>query len=222
MTGSGTQCRDRKIQENLGLVHACAKRFQSRGIEYEDLYQAGCLGLVKAVDGFDEGRGVQFSTYAVPVILGEMRRLFRDGGAIKVGRALKELSLKANRYTAEFSAREGRAPTLGELAQALGVETAEAAQAVNAGQRPVSLTADEEEGGQIDVAVEAQDDKIAEILSLKQVVGELEPRDRSIIFFRYFKNQTQTQTAQALGMTQVQVSRREKVILKNLRARLSD
>lgn len=222
MTGSAAQCRDRKIQENLGLVHACAKRFQSRGIEYEDLYQAGCLGLVKAVDGFDEGRGVQFSTYAVPVILGEMRRLFRDGGAIKVGRALKELSLKANRYTAEFSAREGRAPTLGELAQALGVETAEAAQAVNAGQRPVSLTADEEEGGQIDVAVEAQDDKIAEILSLKQVVGELEPRDRSIIFFRYFKNQTQTQTAQALGMTQVQVSRREKVILKNLRARLSD
>ena len=166
------------------------------------MYQAGCLGLVKAVDGFDEERGVRFSTYAVPVFLGEMRRLFRDGGAIKVGRTLKELSLKASRYTAGFSAREGRPPTLGELAEALGVETAEAAQAVNAGQRPVSLTVDEEEGGQIDVAVEAEDDKIAEILSLKQVVGELELRDRSIIFFRYFKSQTQTQTAEALGMTQ--------------------
>ena len=143
------QERDQKISENLGLVHACAKRFKSRGIEYEDLYQAGCLGLVKAVDGFDEERGVRFSTYAVPVILGEMRRLFRDGGAIKVGRTLKELSLKASRYTAEFSAREGRPPTLGELAEALGVETAEAAQAVNAGQRPVSLTVDEEEGDKL-------------------------------------------------------------------------
>ena len=214
--------RDEKIQENLGLVHACAKRFKARGIEYDDLYQAGCLGLIKAVDGFDETRGVRFSTYAVPVILGEMRRLFRDGGSVKVGRALKELSLKAGRFTAEFSAREGRSPTLSELAEALGVETAQAAQAVNAGQRSMSLTSEEEDGGQIDVAVEAEDDKIAELLSLKQVVGELEPRDRSIIVFRYFKSQTQTQTAQALGMTQVQVSRREKVILQKLRAMLSD
>lgn len=214
--------RDQKIQENLGLVHACAKRFKARGIEYDDLYQAGCLGLIKAVDGFDESRGVRFSTYAVPVILGEMRRLFRDGGSVKVGRALKELSLKANRFTADFSAREGRSPTLSELAQALGVETAQAAQAVNAGQRSLSLTSEEEDGGQIDVAVEAGDEKITELLSLKQVVGELEPRDRSIIVFRYFRSQTQTQTAQALGMTQVQVSRREKVILQKLRAMLSD
>lgn len=221
MTG-GMCARDEKIQENLGLVHACAKRFKARGIEYDDLYQAGCLGLIKAVDGFDETRGVRFSTYAVPVILGEMRRLFRDGGSVKVGRALKELSLKAGRFTAEFSAREGRSPTLSELAEALGVETAQAAQAVNAGQRSLSLTSEEEDGGQIDVAVEAEDDKIAELLSLKQVVGELEPRDRSIIVFRYFKSQTQTQTAQALGMTQVQVSRREKVILQKLRAMLSD
>lgn len=214
--------RDQKIQENLGLVHACAKRFKARGIEYDDLYQAGCLGLIKAVDGFDESRGVRFSTYAVPVILGEMRRLFRDGGSVKVGRALKELSLKANRFTSDFSAREGRSPTLSELAQALGVETAQAAQAVNAGQRSLSLTSEEEDGGQIDVAVEAGDEKITELLSLKQVVGELEPRDRSIIVFRYFRSQTQTQTAQALGMTQVQVSRREKVILQKLRAMLSD
>ena len=170
--------REQKIRENLGLVHACAKRFKARGMEYDDLYQAGCLGLVKAVDGFDESRGLKFSTYAVPVILGEMRRLFRDGGAIKVGRALKELSLKAGKATADFSAREGRTPTIQELAEILGVEAAEAAQAVNAGQRPISLTAGEEEGGQIDVAVDGEDDRITELLSLKQVVGELEPRDR--------------------------------------------
>ena len=214
--------REEKIRENLGLVHACAKRFKARGMEYDDLYQAGCLGLVKAVDGFDESRGLKFSTYAVPVILGEMRRLFRDGGAIKVGRALKELSLKAGKATADFSAREGRTPTIQELAEILGVEAAEAAQAVNAGQRPISLTAGEEEGGQIDVAVDGEDDRITELLSLKQVVGELEPRDRSIIVFRYFQSRTQTQTAEALGMTQVQVSRREKVILSKLREKLID
>lgn len=215
--------REQVISENIGLVHACAKRFKSRGIEYDDLFQAGCVGLVKAVDGFDTERGVRFSTYAVPVILGEMRRLFRDGGAIKVGRSLKELSMRASRETAAFTAREGRTPTIGELAELLGVEAAEAAQAVNASQLPLSLTADEEEGGgQIDVSVDSPDDKIAELLSLKQVVGELDPRDRSIIVFRYFKRQTQTQTAQALGMTQVQVSRREKVILTSLRMKLSE
>ena len=109
--------REQAIESNMGLVHACAKRFRGRGIEYDDLVQAGCLGLVKAVDHFDEGRGLQFSTYAVPVILGEMRRLFRDGGAIKVGRALKELSLKAARACNEFSLREGRQPTISELAE---------------------------------------------------------------------------------------------------------
>ncbi len=202
-------------------MHACAKRFKGRGIEYDDLYQAGCLGLVKAVDHFDESRGLRFSTYAVPVILGEMRRLFRDGGAVKVGRSLKELSVRASRKAAEFAEKEGRSPTVGELAELLGVEPSEAAQALGAAQMPLSLTASEEEGGgQIDVSVEGEDEKIAEILSLKQVVKELPPKDQNIIYFRYFKRRTQTETAQALGMTQVQVSRREKVILQELRRKL--
>ena len=215
--------RERKISENIGLVHACAKRFKTRGVEYDDLFQAGCLGLVKAVDHFDETRGLRFSTYAVPVILGEMRRLFRDGGSIKVGRSLKELSLRAGRAAAEYTKLHGRSPTINELAALLGVEITEAAQAVGAGQQPVSLTAGEEEGGgQIDVPVEGPDEKISELLSLKQVIGELEPRDRSIIIFRYFQSRTQTQTAEALGMTQVQVSRREKAILKGLCDKLSE
>lgn len=212
--------REERVSENLGLVHACAKRFKGRGIEYDDLYQAGCLGLVKAVDGFDDQRGIKFSTYAVPVILGEMRRLFRDGGSIKVGRALKELSLKAARLTADFSAAEGRAPTVSELAELLGVEPSEAAQAINAGQRPMSLTAGEEEGGQIDVAVDSEVEKIGELIALRQVIGELEERDRNIIYFRYFKSETQSKTAERLGMTQVQISRREKVILQQLRQKL--
>ncbi|HEX3026922.1 MAG TPA: sigma-70 family RNA polymerase sigma factor, partial [Clostridia bacterium] len=198
------------------------RRFKGRGVEYDDLFQAGCLGLIKAVDHFDKERGVQFSTYAVPVILGEIRRLFRDGGAIKVGRGLKELSMRASREASAFTEREGRTPTVGELAEILQVEPEEAAQALGAAQLPLSLTASQDDGGgQIDVSVDPADDKIAEILSLKQVVTELDPKDRSIIVFRYFKSRTQTQTAQALGMTQVQVSRREKVILSQLRTKLS-
>ena len=214
--------REQAIESNMGLVHACAKRFRGRGIEYDDLVQAGCLGLVKAVDHFDEGRGLQFSTDAVPVILGEMRRLFRDGGAIKVGRALKELSLKAARACNEFSLREGRQPTISELAEQLGVEPAEASQALGASQQPLSLSAAEENGGgQIDVPTEAPEEKISELIALKQVVGELDPRDRSLIVMRFFKSRTQTQTAEVLGMTQVQVSRREKKILQELKAKLS-
>lgn len=214
--------RDQAVRDNIGLVHSCARHFRGRGVEYDDLFQAGCLGLVKAVDHFDPERGVRFSTYAVPVILGEIRRLFRDGGAVKVGRGLKELSLRAMRESADFSEREGRTPTVGELAGLLGVGPEEAAQALGAAQLPLSLTAaDEDGGGQIDVGVEPTDEKIAELLSLKQVVTELEPRDRSIIIFRYFQNRTQTETASALGMTQVQVSRREKKILKELQLKLS-
>ena len=213
--------RDQSIQENIGLVHACAKRFKGRGMEYDDLFQAGCLGLVKAVDHFDESRGLKFSTYAVPVILGEMRRLFRDGGAVKVGRSLKELSIRASRKAAEFAEKEGRSPTVGELAELLGVEPAEAGQALGGAQMALSLTASEEDGGgQMDISVEGEDEKIAELLSLKQVVKELPPRDQNIIYFRYYKHRTQTETAQALGMTQVQVSRREKVILQELRRKL--
>ena len=212
---------DRTVQENVGLVHACARHFKGRGIEYDDLFQAGCLGLVKAAANFDETRGVRFSTYAVPVILGEMKRLFRDGGAVKVGRGLKELSMRAIKESAAFAEREGRSPKIGELAEVLGVEPAEAAEALGAAQTPLSLTADEDEGGgQLDVGVEPEDDKIAELLSLKQVVTELAPKDRKIIVLRYFQSHTQTETANALGMTQVQVSRREKKILSELRLKL--
>ena len=213
---------EKAVRDNIGLVHACARRFRGRGIEYDDLFQAGCLGLVKAAGSFDESRGVRFSTYAVPAILGEIKRLFRDGGTVKVGRSLKELSLRAGRESAAFLQREGRPPTVGELAARLGVEPEQAAEALGAAQAPVSLTASDENGaGQIDIGVEPEDDRIAELLSLRQVVTELEPRDRKIIFFRYFQSRTQTETASALGMTQVQVSRREKKILSELRRRLS-
>ena len=214
--------RDRFISENIGLVHSCANRFRGRGMEYDDLFKAGCLGLVKAVDAFDSTRGVRFSTYAVPVILGEIRRLFRDGGTVKVGRTLKELSLKAAREAETFRRETQREPTVAELADRLGVEPAEAAQALGAAIPPLSLTQDDDEGGgQIDISVDSHEEKIAELLSLRQVVCELEPRDRKIVVMRFFQSKTQTQTAEALGMTQVQVSRREKAILSAMRTKLT-
>lgn len=206
------------IEQNLGLVHASARRFAGKGIEYDDLYQAGCMGLVKAVTGFDVDRGVQFSTYAVPVIMGEMRRLFRDDGPVKVSRTLKEQSLKAMRTRERLCISLGREPTLSELAEKLGLDLAETAQALEAGSVPLSLTMDEDgEETQIDIRVESEEETIVDRLALQEALGGLEPNDRKLIIFRYFKNMTQSDTAKQLGMTQVQVSRREKKILGKLK-----
>ena len=214
--------RDTLITENMGLVHTCAHRFTGKGIEYEDLFQAGCMGLVKAFDAFDRERGVRFSTYAVPVILGEIRRLFRDGGTVKVSRTLKELSMKTAREREKFAFKEGREPTVKELAERLGVSEEEVTEAVCAATPVVSLTTDEDSGGgQSDIPVESPEEQIAERLSVIQAISGLEERDRAIVRLRYYENKTQTQTAAALGMTQVQVSRREKKILCLLRQELS-
>jgi RNA polymerase sporulation-specific sigma factor len=214
--------REDMISNNIGLVHACAGKLRGRGIEYDDLFQAGCMGLVKAADGFDWDRGVRFSTYAVPVILGEMRRLFRDGGTVKVSRSLKELSIKINRARERFSAQHGREPVVSELAASLDVTEAQIVEAVAAATPPLSLTESEEEGGgQIDLPVDSPEDALADLISLRQVIGELEPNDRKLVYLRYFESMTQTQAAAHLGMTQVQVSRREKKILAGLRALLT-
>ena len=210
------------VKKNLGLIHSCANRFRGRGIEYDDLYGAGCIGLMKAFDGFDESRGLMFSTYAVPVILGEMKRLFRDGGAVKVSRSLKELSLKAVRERESFLKNEGREPTVGELAQRLGVSADEAVEALNVSIPPMSLTvSDEDGGGQFDIAVEEEDERLCDRISLQEVISRLDEADRKLIELRYFQNQTQSQTARVLGMAQVQVSRREKKLLQKLRLLLS-
>lgn len=214
--------REKLITENLGLVHSCAHRFTGRGIEYEDLFQAGCMGLVKAFDAFDRERGVRFSTYAVPVILGEMRRLFRDGGTVKVSRSLKELSLKTTKERENFLLKSGREPTVLELSEILSVSAEEVTEALCAAAPVISLTAGEDEGGgQTDVPVESPEDEITERLSVIKAISDLEEKDRTLIKYRYYENKTQTETAKILGMTQVQVSRREKKILEILRRELT-
>ncbi len=212
---------DSFIEENLGLVHLCANRFRNRGIEYEDLYGAGCIGLLKAVKGFDENRGVKFSTYAVPVILGEIKRLFRDGGAIKVSRSVKELSLKVTRERERFLLLNGREPSITELAKKVESDEDAVVEALNVSLPPISLTETlDESKGEIDIPTESPDIEISDILSLKQVMHELEAKDRQLIYLRYFSNKTQTETAKELDMTQVQVSRREKKLLLQMRVAL--
>ena len=217
-----TEKRNELVEKNLGLVHSCAHRFTGRGIEYEDLFQAGCMGLVKAFDAFARERGVRFSTYAVPVILGEMRRLFRDGGTVKVSRSLKELSLKTTKERENFLLKNGREPTVSELSEILSVSAEEVTEALCAAAPVISLTAGEDEGGgQTDVPVESPEDEITERLSVIKAISDLEEKDRTLIKYRYYENKTQTETAKILGMTQVQVSRREKKILEILRRELT-
>lgn len=205
--------------ENLGLVHALAKRFIGKGIEYEELYSAGCVGLVKAANKFDETKGYCFSTYAVPVILGEIKALFRDGGAVKVSRSIKELSLKITKVSAVFSAENGRAPAVSELAVMLEVSTEQITEALNSAQPTVSLTYDEE--NEFEIPISDNCDAIDLRLSLGQAIKNLEENDRKLIILRYFGNKTQQETAKILKISQVQVSRREKKVLNALKMELS-
>ncbi len=217
-----TEQREAFICSHIGLVHNCARRFIGRGIEYDDLFQAGCEGLVKAADGFDTDRGLQFSTYAVPVILGEMRRLFREAGTVKVSRSLKELAMHINRTREQILIRSGQEPTIAEIAAQLAIEPTEVALAMSAAQPPLSLTRqdDEEESDQIDLPTPSHEEQVTTRLALQQLLSQMTPRDRELIIHRYIHHRTQQTTADLLGMTQVQVSRRERVLLQHMRDKL--
>lgn len=210
------------IEKNLGLVHACAGRFKGRGIEYEELYAAGCLGLVKACDGFDTSRDVCFSTYAVPVILGEIKKLFRDGGTVKVSRSLKELSLKINAERERCLKRTGQEPGVVQLAETLQTTPEQIALAIRASLPALSLTPADDEDGQRewDVPVDSPEESLADRIGLAEVMDKLEPQDRTMIRLRFFAGRTQSETARVLGTTQVQISRRERRVLKWMRQQL--
>ena len=207
-------------EDNLGLVHLCANKFRSRGIEYEELYSAGCIGLLKAVKAFDPDRGVQFSTYAVPVIIGEIKRLFREGGTVKVSRTLKELSLKLQKLCSDIRAEKGREPTISELAELTGETESSISEALCAAQPALSLTVGEDEERQLDIRVEAPDEEIVDLLALRQIMAELPEDDRTLLELRYYHSLTQSAAAKILGITQVQVSRREKKLLAQIRREL--
>lgn len=210
------------IEEHLGLVHSCAQRFRGRGVEYDDIFQSGCIGLTKAAKKFDFSKGFQFSTYAVPVILGEIKALFRDNNSIKISRKIKDFSNKVRIERENFVKFYEREPTINELCNCMGVEREQILEVLDVCQSPVSLDSSyENENSTVEVPVSFDDEKISTEISMKQVLNKFSFRDKNIIYFRFFKGHTQSETAKNLGMTQVQVSRREKVLLKELRKKLA-
>ena len=219
--------RDTLIEENMGLIHHVAKRFLGRGVEAEDLFQIGAIGLLKAVDRFDLGFGVRFSTYAVPMIAGEIRRFLRDDSMIKVSRSLKELAVKAARLREQLLMERGAEPGVEELAGRLGVEAEELVQAMDSCTEVESLqkvsSQGDSEGTSLLERVEQGRDEQEELLRrmlLEELLASLDPKERRLIVLRFFHDRTQSQVAEELGMSQVQVSRLEKKILLALKEKI--
>ncbi len=219
-----SEAQNKIVEENIGLVRSVVKRFVNRGYETEDLFQIGCIGLIKAIKKFDLSFNVKFSTYAVPMIMGEIKRFIRDDGIIKVSRSLKELAIKAMNLQETMRKTCDREPTIKELAQKLDVSAEELATALEAGIKPESIYAspqdDGKEGKALIDRLESGIDHEGEIVNkmlIRQLLDGLGERERKIIILRYFKQKTQSQIADMLGISQVQVSRIEKKVIATMR-----
>ena len=220
--------RSMLIEGNIGLVRSVVKRFLGRGHEAEDLFQIGCIGLIKAADRFDLDVGVAFSTYAVPMIIGEIKRFIRDDGIIKVSRAYKNIAYKAATVKERMMAQNKCEPSLGEIAAELDISPQELSTALEASRRPDSLYARTDDGRAESrpLAEKISDDedycrKIENRIMLRQALQEMDERERMIIYMRYFKRRTQSDIAEMLGISQVQVSRLEKKVLLKMREELT-
>ncbi|MBA2870062.1 RNA polymerase sporulation-specific sigma factor [Anoxybacillus calidus] len=221
------EARDEIIEKNMRLVWSVVQRFLNRGYEPDDLFQIGCIGLLKSVDKFDLSYDVKFSTYAVPMIIGEIQRFIRDDGTVKVSRSLKETGNKIRKAKDELSKKYGRAPTITELADYLNISPEDVILAQEASRSPTSIheTVYENDGDPITLLDQITDqnttswfDKIA----LKKAIEELDERERLIVYLRYYKDQTQSEVASRLGISQVQVSRLEKKILQQIKERMDE
>lgn len=215
--------RDQLVAANLPLVHRIVNRFAVTGRERDDLFQVGCVGLIKAIDGFDRRFGTQFSTYAVPMILGEIRRYLRDDTAVKLPRGARELGLSALRKAEELTRRLGREPNVREIAAELGCEPSDVAEVTEGLRRPASLQAEDEDGRTLldRQGNEGHEARVLDRLALSAALERLEPRAREILWRRYYQNQSQIDVARALGISQVHVSRLERRALHALRAELA-
>ena len=211
------------IRENSGLIWSVARRFLGRGTESEDLYQLGCLGFLKAVEGFDLNFGTQFSTYAVPKIAGEIRRFLRDDGAIKVSRSLKEHASLIRQTRSTLTNLFGREPTVHELSQHTGLRVEEIALAENATAEVESIHRESgEEGFTLEniLTDTESEDRIVEKIALREAISQLPERERTVIQLRYFHGLTQDRVAKVLSVSQVQISRIEKKAIQSLRERI--
>ena len=217
-TGDG-EAEAELVEKNMGLVYSIVRRFSNRGGEAEDLVQIGAIGLIKAVKKFDLSFGVKLSTYAVPMIIGEIKRFLRDDGAIKVSRAVKENAVRARRAEEELRLRLGRDPTLREIAIESGMDEWEITEAFDASLPPESLQAGTENEDPLINRLSSDDteDKIVDKVFLRDALDKLSEREYEIIFLRYFRGKTQTEVAERIGVSQVQISRIEKKALLKLR-----
>jgi len=221
--------RDKLVNCNLKLVFNLVKRFQNRGYELEDLFQIGCIGLMKAIDKFDLSFDVKFSTYAVPMIVGEIRRFLRDDNPVKVSRSLKETAYKVQQVRELLTARLGREPSIGEVASELSLSREEIVNALEAAQAPTSKyeTLHQDDGDPIYLldqlkGAEDGDSSWLEKISMKALLNNLSERERMILSWRFFEDKTQSEIAKKLGLSQVQVSRLERQALKKLKDLMED
>ena len=223
----GKEARDQLVLDNMGLIWSIVRRFQGRGSEMEDLFQIGSIGLLKAIDKFDLSYEVRFSTYAVPMITGEIKRFLRDDGMIKVSRSLKEMGIKARAAREALTYSLGREPTVEEIAQKIGASKEEVAASMEAGAEVESLyksvQKQDESGLCLMDKIEDQNqdhEKLLNHMVLEELIEQLGDKEKEIILRRYYENQTQTEIAKALNISQVQVSRLEKRILRQMREKL--
>ncbi len=220
--------KERLVKENSPLIKSVIKWFRGKGVENDDLYQLGCMGFLKAINHFDLSYNVKFSTYAVPMVVGEIKRFMRDDGAVKVSRAIKTLNLKINKFLDDFFVINNRTPTILEIAKAFSLTEQEVVMVMDSGKMPVSLFAPFDDGEEEGLTMVDRYDgetggvSFIENIALKEVIEKLDDRDKKIILMRYFNDKTQSEIAKELGVSQVQVSRLENKILETLRKKLMD
>lgn len=217
--------KEKLVEHNIGLIRSVLRGFTNRGHEVEDLFQIGSIGLLKAIDKFDNSFDVRFSTYAVPMIMGEIKRFLRDDGIIKVSRSLKQTAGHAKRAKEKLSKELGREPTIQEIAEEIGVEREDLIMALESSYHPEYLyrVIHKDDGAPLylidKIALEqGEDEDMIDSILLRQVLGKLKPRDQQVIILRYFKDKTQTELAKVLGISQVQVSRIEKGIIEEIKS----
>lgn len=219
--------KERLLEHNVSLVKSIVKRYLGKGVDYDDLFQIACMGFLKAISGFDESFGVKFSTYAVPMIAGEIKRFMRDDGSVKVSRSMKQTAKEMNLFVEEYVLKNGNQPPMSEIAKKFGMDEAEAVFVMGSSKMPISLYggADYKDGRERELieTLQAKDDQEEWLdkMILKVAIEALPEREKRIIILRYFRDMTQSEVARCIGVSQVQVSRIENRIIESFREKLS-
>lgn len=219
--------KERLLSENVNLIKSIVKRYLNKGVEYDDLFQLASMGLLKAINGFDESYGVRFSTYAVPMISGEIKRFMRDDGSIKVSRAIKAAAKQINLFVEEYTAANGVQPSVKTISEKFGMPQSEVVFTMGSSHMPVSIYAqgdykDEKSRLLLEkLPVEDKQEELLDVMELRSAINDLPERDRKVIMLRYFRDMTQAEVAESLGVSQVQVSRIENRIMQTFRNKLT-